>query len=213
MAGATICPRLSLSPKDIEFMCFFNSRENLDQKHKEREDMIRLRKLQMRRCRGSGKHWLRGYAHHFGDCNQMIFLLFGSSLAHLEPELELFEVWEFGSWCHWRWWWFVARFSPKLQTALALVLDKLKLSCLPTQSLLPLLYFPLFSPFYRCALFTILWHWNILGGESQEHPPILYEFNFGSLTNASLREIERELTDVSWFSILFIPFSSRFCGT
>ena len=24
----------------------------------------------------------------------MIFLLFGSSLAHLEPELELFEVWE-----------------------------------------------------------------------------------------------------------------------
>ena len=27
----------------------------------------------------------------------MIFLFFGSSLAHLEPELELFEVWEFGS--------------------------------------------------------------------------------------------------------------------
>ena len=37
------------------------------------------------------------------------------------------------------------------------------------------------------------------GEESQEHPPILYEFNFGSLTNASLREIERELTEVSWF--------------
>ena len=129
------------------------------------------------------------------------FSFFGSSVAHLEAELELFEVWEFGSWCHWRWWWFVARFSPKLQTALALVLDKLKLSCLPTQSLLPLLYFPLFSPFYRFALFTILWHWNILGGESQEHPPILYEFNFGSLTNASLREIERELTEVSWLSI------------
>ena len=42
----------------------------------------------------------------------MIFLFFGSSLAHLEPELELFEVWEFGSWCHWRWWWSVARLSP-----------------------------------------------------------------------------------------------------
>ena len=35
-----------------------------------------------------------------------------------------------------------------------------------------------------------------LGGESREHPPILYEFNFGSLTNTTLREIERELTDV-----------------
>ena len=34
----------------------------------------------------------------------MIFLFFGSSLAHLEPKLELFEVLEFGSWCHWRWW-------------------------------------------------------------------------------------------------------------
>ena len=32
-----------------------------------------------------------------------------------------FSVW---SWCHWRWWWFVARLSPKLQTALARVLDK-----------------------------------------------------------------------------------------
>ena len=31
-----------------------------------------------------------------------------------------------GSWCHWRWWWFVARLSPKLQTALARVLDKLE---------------------------------------------------------------------------------------
>ena len=26
----------------------------------------------------------------------MIFLFFSSSLAHLEPKLELFEVWEFG---------------------------------------------------------------------------------------------------------------------
>ena len=42
----------------------------------------------------------------------MIFLFFSSSLAHLEPELELFEVLEFGSWYHWRWWWFVARLSP-----------------------------------------------------------------------------------------------------
>ena len=51
------------------------------------------------------------------------------------------------------------------------------------------------------------------GEESQEHPPILYEFNFGSLTNASLREIERELTEVSWFwNFHFISFSSPFCG-
>ena len=40
----------------------------------------------------------------------MIF--FGSALAHLEPKLELFEVWEVGSWCHWQWWWSVARLSP-----------------------------------------------------------------------------------------------------
>ena len=40
----------------------------------------------------------------------MIF--FGSALAHLEPKLELFEVWEFGRWCHWQWWWSVARLSP-----------------------------------------------------------------------------------------------------
>ena len=39
----------------------------------------------------------------------MIF--FGSTLALLEPKLELFEVWEFGSWCHWQWWWSVARLS------------------------------------------------------------------------------------------------------
>ena len=44
----------------------------------------------------------------------------------LEPELKLFKVWEFGSWFHWRWWWFVARLSPKLQTALVRVLDKLE---------------------------------------------------------------------------------------
>ena len=56
----------------------------------------------------------------------MIFLFFSSSLAHLEPKLDLFEVLEFRSWCHWRWWWFVARLSPKLQTALARVLDKLE---------------------------------------------------------------------------------------
>ena len=35
----------------------------------------------------------------------MIFLFFGSSLAHLEPELEPFEVWEIA-------------ISPKLQTVL-----------------------------------------------------------------------------------------------
>ena len=36
----------------------------------------------------------------------------GSALAHLEPKLELFEVWEFGSWCHWQWWWSFGRLSP-----------------------------------------------------------------------------------------------------
>ena len=56
----------------------------------------------------------------------MIFLFFSSSLARLEPELELFEVWEFGSWCHWRWWWFVARWSPQLQTVVTWVLDELE---------------------------------------------------------------------------------------
>ena len=35
------------------------------------------------------------------------------------------------------------------------------------------------------------------GGQSPDHPPILYEFNFGSLTNTSLREIERKLTEVN----------------
>ena len=35
------------------------------------------------------------------------FPFLGSSLAHLEPKLELFEFWEFGSW-----WLFVARLSP-----------------------------------------------------------------------------------------------------
>ena len=36
------------------------------------------------------------------------------------------SVWEFGSCCHWRWWLFVKRLSPKLQTALARVLDELE---------------------------------------------------------------------------------------
>ena len=35
------------------------------------------------------------------------FPFLGSSLAHLEPKLELFEFWEFGSW-----WLFVARLYP-----------------------------------------------------------------------------------------------------
>ena len=35
------------------------------------------------------------------------FPFLGSSLAHLEPKLELFEFWEFGSW-----WLIVARLSP-----------------------------------------------------------------------------------------------------
>ncbi len=43
----------------------------------------------------------------------MIFLFFGTSLALLEAELELFEVWEI-----WR--------SPKLQTVLTRVLDELE---------------------------------------------------------------------------------------
>ena len=37
------------------------------------------------------------------------------------------------------------------------------------------------------------------GGESLEHPSILYQFDFGSLTNGSLRQIERELIEVSVF--------------
>ena len=36
-----------------------------------------------------------------------------------------------------------------------------------------------------------------LGGGSHQLPPILYEFNFGSFTNISLRKIERELTEVN----------------
>ena len=35
------------------------------------------------------------------------------------------------------------------------------------------------------------------GGQIPDHPSILYEFNFGSLTNTSLREIERKLTEVN----------------
>ena len=51
----------------------------------------------------------------------MIFLFFSSSLACLEPELELFEVWEIN----------VRQIiinsrTPKIQTALAWVLDELE---------------------------------------------------------------------------------------
>ena len=56
----------------------------------------------------------------------MIFLFFSSSLACLEPELELFEVWEINvrqiiinANC-------INFKQPKLQTALAWVLDKLE---------------------------------------------------------------------------------------
>ena len=35
-------------------------------------------------------------AHHLGNYIRMIFLFFGSSLAHLEPEPELFEVDDIG---------------------------------------------------------------------------------------------------------------------
>ena len=56
----------------------------------------------------------------------MIFLFFGSSLAHLEPELELFEVWEINV----RQIIIIANGinsqTPKLQTALARVLDELE---------------------------------------------------------------------------------------
>ena len=56
----------------------------------------------------------------------MIFLFFGSSLARLEPELELFEVWEINV----RQIIIIANGinsqTPKLQTALARVLDELE---------------------------------------------------------------------------------------
>ena len=56
----------------------------------------------------------------------MIFLFFGSSLACLEPELELFEVWEINV----RQIIIIANGinsqTPKRQTALARVLDKLE---------------------------------------------------------------------------------------
>ena len=35
---------------------------------------------------------LFNYAHHLGNCVSIIFLILGSSLAHLEPKLQLFEV-------------------------------------------------------------------------------------------------------------------------
>ena len=53
----------------------------------------------------------------------MIFLFFGSSLAHLEPKLQLFEVWEINV----RQIIIIANSqTPKLQTALARVLDELE---------------------------------------------------------------------------------------
>lgn len=56
----------------------------------------------------------------------MIFLFFGSSLACLEPELELFEVWEINV----RQIIIIANGinsqTPKLQTAFARVLDELE---------------------------------------------------------------------------------------
>ena len=56
----------------------------------------------------------------------MIFLFFGSSLARLEPEPELFEVWEINV----RQIIIIANGinsqTPKLQTALARVLDELE---------------------------------------------------------------------------------------
>ena len=33
-------------------------------------------------------------AHNLGNCFLMFFFFWGSSLAHLEPKLQLFEVWE-----------------------------------------------------------------------------------------------------------------------
>ena len=48
------------------------------------------------------------------------------SLSNPDGDDEHIWTLEFRSWCHWRWWWFVARLSPKLQTALARVLDKLE---------------------------------------------------------------------------------------
>ena len=86
-----------------------------------------------------------------------------------------------------------------------------------------LLMLPDSSPFYISPFFFLFTdvpcptHYEIeissKGEESQEHPPILYEFNFGSLTNASLREIERELTEVSWFcNFHVLPFALPYGG-
>jgi len=56
----------------------------------------------------------------------MIFLFWGSSLAHLEPKLQLFEVWEINV----RQIIIIANGinsqTPKLETALAQVLDELE---------------------------------------------------------------------------------------
>jgi len=52
---------------------------------------------------------------------------------------------------------------------------------------------------------------GVEGGESSEHPSILYQFDFGSLTNSSLRQIERELTQktISVYDALAeLPLSS-----
>ena len=35
---------------------------------------------------------LSNYAHHLGNCVSIIFLILGSSLAHLEPKLQLFDM-------------------------------------------------------------------------------------------------------------------------
>ena len=45
------------------------------------------------------------------------------------------------------------------------------------------------------------------GGASSEHPSILYQFDFGSLTNSSLRQIERELTEVSFLALTIMSTS------
>ena len=86
-----------------------------------------------------------------------------------------------------------------------------------------LLMLPDSSPFYISPFFFLFTdapcptHYEIeisyIGEESQEHPPILYEFNFGSLTNASLREIERELTEVNCFCNFHVmPFALPYGG-
>ena len=59
--------------------------------------------------------------------------------------------------------------------------------------------------FWRTVGLCRLWL-LFAGGESSEHPSILYQFDFGSLTNSSLRQIERELIEVSVVSLLWQSF-------